>query len=85
MTLKETQLFYLFIKLTKPFAVQDEELREVSVSYFLVLIIALMLSKIFSQPLMSISNRHNYKTFTKRPLASLLHCIENILRSGLIL
>ena len=28
---------------------------------------------------MSISNKHNYKTFTKSPLASLLHYIENIL------
>ena len=28
---------------------------------------------------MSISNKHNYKTFSKCPLASLLHCIENIL------
>ena len=28
---------------------------------------------------MSISDKHNYKTFTKSPPASLLHCIENIL------
>ena len=28
---------------------------------------------------MSISNKRNYKTFTKGPPASLLHCIENIL------
>ena len=28
---------------------------------------------------MSISNKHNHKTFTKSPPASLLHCIENIL------
>ena len=28
---------------------------------------------------MSISNKHNYKTFTKSPPASLLHCIESIL------
>ena len=28
--------------------------------------------------LMSISNKHNYKTFTKSALASSLHCIENI-------
>ena len=27
---------------------------------------------------MSISNTHNYKTFTKSPPASLLHYIENI-------
>ena len=28
---------------------------------------------------LSISHKHNYKTFTKSPVASLLHCIENIL------
>ena len=28
---------------------------------------------------MSMNNKHNYKTFTKRPPASLLHCIENVL------
>ena len=28
---------------------------------------------------MSISNKQNYKTFTKSPPASLLHCIKNIL------
>ena len=28
---------------------------------------------------MSISNTHNYKTFKKSPLTSLLHYIENIL------
>ena len=28
---------------------------------------------------MFISNKHNNKTFTKSPSASLLHCIENIL------
>ena len=38
-----------------------------------------MLSRIFSEPLMSISNKHNYKTFSKSPPASLLHCIKNIL------
>ena len=27
---------------------------------------------------MSISNEHNYRTFTKSHPASLLHCIENI-------
>ena len=63
----------------KPFAVRDEKLREVSVSYYFVLRIALMLSRIFSEPLTSISNKHNYKTFSKSPPASLLHCIENIL------
>ena len=67
----------------KPFAVprlvQDEKLREVSVSYFFVRRITLMLSRISSEPLMSISNKHNYKTFSKRPTASLLHCIGNIL------
>ena len=38
-----------------------------------------MLSTISSEPLMSISNKHNYKTFSKSPPASLLHCIRNIL------
>ena len=28
---------------------------------------------------MSKSNKHDYKNFTKSPLACLLHCIENIL------
>ena len=28
---------------------------------------------------MSVSKKRNYKTFTKGPPASLLHCIENIL------
>ena len=56
--------------------VQDEKLREV---ISIVLIISLMLSRIFSEALMSISNKHNYKIFTKRRPASLLHCIESIL------
>ena len=38
-----------------------------------------MLSRISSEPLMSISNKHNYETFSKRPPASLIHCIENVL------
>ena len=38
-----------------------------------------MLSIISSEPLMSLSNKHNYKTFSKSPPASLLHCIGNIL------
>ena len=38
-----------------------------------------MLSTISSEPLMSISNKHNYKTFSKSPPASLLHCIRNFL------
>ena len=38
-----------------------------------------MLSRISSEPLMSISNKHNQKTFSKRPPPSLLHCIRNIL------
>ena len=28
---------------------------------------------------MSLSDKHNHKTFTKCPPASLLHCMENIL------
>ena len=38
-----------------------------------------MLLRISSQLLMSISNKHNYKTFSESPTASLLHCIGNIL------
>ena len=43
-----------------------------------MLITTLTLAKIFSEA--SISNKHNYKTFSKSPPASLLHiCVENIL------
>ena len=28
---------------------------------------------------MSVSNKHNYKTFSESPPASLLHCIGNVL------
>ena len=59
--------------------VRDEKLREVSVSYFFVLIIKLMLSRIFSEALISISNKHNYKSFTESSPASLLHYIEKLL------
>ena len=38
-----------------------------------------MLSRISSEPLMSINNKHIYKTFSNSPTASLLHCIRNIL------
>ena len=38
-----------------------------------------MLSRISSEPLMSISNKRDYKTFSKSPTASLLHSIGNIL------
>ena len=38
-----------------------------------------MLSRISNEPLTSISNKHNYKTFSKSPPASLIHCIGNIL------
>ena len=38
-----------------------------------------MLSRISSEPFMSINNKYNYKTFSKSPHASLLHCIGNIL------
>ena len=60
--------------------VQDEKLRELLASYFLVLIFTLMPSKVFSEAL-SLSDKHSYKTFTKIPragLGSLLHCIEYI-------
>ena len=41
----------------------------------------MMSSRISSEPLSSVSNNHNYKTFSKRPTASLLHIciIRNIL------
>ena len=38
-----------------------------------------MLSRISSEPLMYVSSKHNYKTFSKSPPASLIHCIENVL------
>ena len=38
-----------------------------------------MLSRISNEPLMSISNKHNHKTFSKSLTASLPHCIGNIL------
>ena len=38
-----------------------------------------MLSTISIEPLMSISNKRNYKNSQKVPPASLLHCIGNIL------
>ena len=53
-----------------------EKLREVSVSYFFVQRITLMLSRISSELLMSMSNKHNHKTFSKSPTAYLVHCTE---------
>ena len=38
-----------------------------------------MLSRIFGEALISGSNKHNYRTFTKDPPTSSLHGIENIL------
>ena len=38
-----------------------------------------MLSRIFGEPLMPISNKHNYKAFSKSPPASLVHFSENVL------
>ena len=55
------------------------KLREVSVSYVFVRRITLMLSRISSEILMCISNKHNYKTFSESPTAYLLHCTGNIL------
>ena len=37
-----------------------------------------MLSRISSEPLMSLCNKDNYKTFSKSLPASLLHCMGNI-------
>ena len=56
-----------------------EKLREVSVSYFFEWRITLMLSRISSEPLISISNKHKYKAFSESPTASFLHCIGNLL------
>ena len=50
----------------------DEKLGDVSVSYFFrtfVLRITLMLSRIFSEPHLSVSNKHNYKTSSESPPA----------------
>ena len=56
--LKRTQLLYLVIKLKKLLLyerfVRDVKLREVSVSYFFVLLTTMMLSEIFSEALMSV-------------------------------
>ena len=38
-----------------------------------------MLSRISSKPVMSVSNKHNLKSFSESPLESLLHCVGNIL------
>ena len=38
-----------------------------------------MFLKVSSEPLVSISNKYSYKTFSKSHPASLLHCIGNIL------
>ena len=65
--LKKTQLFYLGIKLRKPFAVPraytDEKLREVSVSYFFR---TENYTDVIGEPLTFIINKHNYKTFSKK-------------------
>ena len=48
----------------------DEKL-SIGIIFFrtFVLRITLMLSRIFSQPHMSVSNKHNYKTFSESPPA----------------
>ena len=38
-----------------------------------------MLPRISSEPLLPISNKHNYKTFSEGSPASLVHCIGNIM------
>ena len=38
-----------------------------------------MSSRTSSEPFMSVSNKHSYKTFLKCLIASLLHCMGNIL------
>ena len=72
MKLKKTQLFYLAIKLMKPFAVPRACTKWKTKRGTLVF------SRISSEPLESISNKHNCKTFSKSPTASLSHCIGNI-------
>ena len=62
-------MFYLVIKLTKPFAVRIactswKTKSGIGIICF-VLIISLMLPKIFIETLTSISNKHNRKTFTE--------------------
>ena len=40
-----------------------------------------MLSRIFGEPLMPTSNKHNYKAFSERSPASSVHYIENVFES----
>ena len=86
--LQETQLVYLVIKLMKHFAVpractRRKIKRGIGIIFF-VLNITLMLSRMSCEPLMSISNKHNYKAFSKSPPASLTHCIgtRSVIRLG---
>ena len=81
--LKETQLFYLVIKLMKHFTVP-----RTCTGWKTKTGIGIIFCRAenytdyreFSvRHLKSISNKDNYKTFLKGPPASLLHCIENIL------
>ena len=51
--------------------------REISIKLF-VLIITLMLAKTFSEALMSIRNKQNYKTFTKSRSSS-KHCLFTLM------
>ena len=91
--LKKTQLFYFVIKLTEPFAVPKACVRRKTKRgngiIVFVLIITWMLPSIFSEVLMSLSNKHNYNAFTRSLPAFLLQCIETFgiihLRSAVIL
>ena len=75
MKLKETQPFYLGIKLTKRLLYQRllryGILREVSVSYFFLMIITLMLWRVFSEALTSSGYKHKNKTFRQKVLLHL--------------
>ena len=67
----------------KPFSVakactRSKTGRCVSIIFF-VLMITLMLSGIFSEALMSISNKHNCKTLTKSSPTSLSHFMKDVL------
>ena len=74
--LKKGQLFYLVIKLSSLLLHQefvgDEKRRDVSVSYFFVGFRTENYTDVienFSEPLMSVSNKHNHKTFSESPPA----------------
>ena len=88
MKLRKTQLFYLVNKSTEAFChtrlVRDEKLEEVPVSsFFRADNYTDVMENLHSvRHFMSLSNKHNYKSLTKGPTASLLLCIKNILNQS---